>query len=557
METLLLQRINYAYISVAKNICDLKDKEKLKNSPSGFLHNPTTIYIRKKINNKKTKFFHLDENDIYFANTFKLEIEKTFVTEDDTTIKKYIPNPFAAMQIITIERKITKNGNNLTFKIFKKTKYKSINDIYFKSNFTCNSITINIVNGDISMFCMEKNSGNKVTNIFRKNSLLQIKAHIKKMNFFDFLMPYMGTKLPFKKTEINGILCTHIQTANKNIDYTCDHNFLELIVNNFIKHKKIKLQDNFNIHNLILFYPTKKYLKKNDNNFIQAFLDKIGFKTKSLIKLLNQNPNIKFENLFAICRLFGENYPQYISKLKHDIFETNEIYKEKYTDVMSEMGIYLSKKIELSKVEKNNLLKFLNNSKKQITIEDIKQIHDHINMIEMLKKYNIRKIFKATNFNMFNEEHLMLSQELMQLKKPHYIERVYDEKIIELVNENCTFDDNDFTIMILTDEIQYNDEGRFMHHCVASYIENTASFIVSVRCVEKNERVTCEFSLSDGKLLQSKYFCNQQPPEYFENIINYLSNKISINYNLLSVPKFKLISTANYTENFSELPFII
>jgi hypothetical protein len=79
---------------------------------------------------------------------------------------------------------------------------------------------------------------------------------------------------------------------------------------------------------------------------------------------------------------------------------------------------------------------------------------------------------------------------------------------------------------VLTREEEYVEEGRFMHHCVASYAETDTSIIVSLRTEDKQDRVTCEFKISDGRMVQSKYFSNSQPPKHYQNVIDDVSDLI-------------------------------
>jgi hypothetical protein len=48
--------------------------------------------------------------------------------------------------------------------------------------------------------------------------------------------------------------------------------------------------------------------------------------------------------------------------------------------------------------------------------------------------------------------------------------------------------------------------------------------IVSLRTEDKSDRVTCEFNISDGRLIQAKHFSNAQPPKYFEHAIDAISD---------------------------------
>jgi hypothetical protein len=78
---------------------------------------------------------------------------------------------------------------------------------------------------------------------------------------------------------------------------------------------------------------------------------------------------------------------------------------------------------------------------------------------------------------------------------------------------------------ILKREEEYDEEGKFMHHCVASYSDKDRSIIISIRTEDKQDRVTCEFDCQTGTLIQAKHFCNRQPPGDMELAIEKLENK--------------------------------
>ena len=82
--------------------------------------------------------------------------------------------------------------------------------------------------------------------------------------------------------------------------------------------------------------------------------------------------------------------------------------------------------------------------------------------------------------------------------------------------------------LVLTREEEYIEEGKFMHHCVASYAETDTSIIVSLRTEDEQDRVTCEFQLSNGNLIQAKHFSNATPPKQFERVIEEVTDLIRI-----------------------------
>ena len=77
-------------------------------------------------------------------------------------------------------------------------------------------------------------------------------------------------------------------------------------------------------------------------------------------------------------------------------------------------------------------------------------------------------------------------------------------------------------------EEEYDEEGRFMHHCVASYSDKEKSIVISIRTENKQDRVTCEFDCQTGTLIQARHFCNNQPPADIEMAVDKLKEKTKI-----------------------------
>ena len=67
-------------------------------------------------------------------------------------------------------------------------------------------------------------------------------------------------------------------------------------------------------------YPKKKWLIKNDYKFLPSILDSYGIKSKYLIGELNKNFSRKIQigSLNYLCKLFGENYIDYLKQINWD-----------------------------------------------------------------------------------------------------------------------------------------------------------------------------------------------------------------------------------------------
>jgi hypothetical protein len=333
--------------------------------------------------------------------------------------------------------------------------------------------------------------------------------------------------------------------------------------------KGIKTPDNY--RNLITFcYPTKPFLKKNDNKLVAAILDRLGIKSKQTIKLLHKNPDIDIISLFRLKKYFGEEMFKYLSNINIGIFckdmsdktispYTNNFYKEKVT---------YDNTFYLNDTEKYNLIKLFNeyatvneNNHRMDTVlnSQLNQIDDHFLMIKKLRDYYPDMMLRAKNWKEFHNEHLELSRLDRLIKKGSVIEYVFDEKLISMIEEPIKVWELDgiypsmekyrmYYPVLLKQEMEYSEEGSHMHHCVASYSNKEISIIVSLRAdsVIGSERVTNEFDVRDKSCTQSRYFCNQVPPEHFEVALDALKRRIGkYKYPIKSIEKRVIPLTIN------------
>ena len=81
--------------------------------------------------------------------------------------------------------------------------------------------------------------------------------------------------------------------------------------------------------------------------------------------------------------------------------------------------------------------------------------------------------------------------------------------------------DGDIEIRPLQNRLEFIEEGKAMHHCVATYFEKRNSFILSVR--QDGVRIaTVELDIHDFSIQQCRAACNEKPQRYDEicEIIN-------------------------------------
>jgi hypothetical protein len=586
METILSQKFSFATITPYKDYSKLSEKRKspntfdieetqldsdyssgeenIWNSLSNFFRvdvTGKTYQLPEKLSyTKKRLNFFYDNTDIH--QKFKIfyayknaKTEFSFDTTKDRQIKRHFGRPFSSIALQTIERSIRKNGDKVTIKVYHGYRNRKFNSIYFTKNYYVISLTINLKTGNFTIF--EKQKGKKPSQRFVTNGFQTLHTAVTKTNsFFNVLKTInKNSRLYDDIVEIfNNIeFSTKIQEA-LDIDFGCvnytnnPESFILNLMDMFIKKKQIKVPDGDISYWLYRFYPTEKYLKKNDRKLFASILDLLGIKSKITIKILHLNPEIDIEGFMKFCAMLGPDYSKYIGNLNDEVIlasnrKQNSIDGYDGINKISLNGKNWTFKYELNNIERENVIKIINSTIKDdrrgnITIknafsgETFRFFEDHFNMINKVRSYDPNLYMKARTINEFNQEHQELSKMISAIRKGWVLEYKYDDETIQIIESDLetVFEDKLQKLYphILKREEEYVEEGSFMHHCVASYADKDKSMIVSVRNEDGSDRVTCEFDIQTGNCIQKRYFCNANPPEYFEDSLILLEVKISL-----------------------------
>jgi hypothetical protein len=531
---------------------------------SGVPISPLTDEIKKK----KTRFFYWDDEYknapiIMYASTHKLNgTPGEFYTIKDRHIKKYYNEPLSEISVHILERSIIKKGDKVTIKTNKFTKCRGFNCKYFKTNKYTTSVTFDMIKGDFLLVNSGKHGRTKTTPKFRKNGFQQFNNFLDSSDGpFKFLRNHMGKNNPlykelknnFKDKEFNDVLSKVF-----NINFTTDGSFFktffyEEVIRWFINTKKIKIPNDYK-KLLVHYYPTEKYLKKNDRKLIASVLDVYQIKSKVTIKLLHEKPNIDLGSLYMLCYLFGNNYQKYIGSINKDLFGTTSDNDKGHLIGASSLKMMENIRdriknhgYDISDIEKENLLSVLTSeTEKGISVDEnfMGLVMDHFRMLSKIREYDPNIRMRANTRVKFHGEHNELSRMISAIKKGWVIQYFYPEETIRQIQQpikvfksikighslmGTDMDDYiNITPYVLTREEEYVEEGKFMHHCVASYAETDTSMIISLRTEDEQDRVTCEFQISSGKLIQAKHFSNAQPPKQFEYVIEVVTDLVRI-----------------------------
>jgi hypothetical protein len=333
--------------------------------------------------------------------------------------------------------------------------------------------------------------------------------------------------------------------------------FCDRWMNKFAELKQIKCPDNGKIRLLTHYYPTERYLKKNNRKLVSSVLDRFKAKSKITIKILHLFPNTNIRELVILCRLLGEDYPKYIGNINPRFFYDNN---KDETDIS--VKHYLLEVDdphfrEIFDVEKENIIKIINdtldNNTQDMSHGIVSSIMDHFDMLE--RSHTIYPELRLTSrtMNTFHEEHINLARLAQQIKTGYSIRLVFDDDVIRTIEKPFQISylptiyrvddfvyEKTFKPKLLRTSEEYFEEGSYMHNCVAGYINSShRSIIVSLRC--GSDRVTCEFDIRSKKCQQSRYFTNDPPPAYFEKALDNLKNRINrMSYQIDPIDKIKV-----------------
>jgi hypothetical protein len=582
-EILLYQRFSYARITPYKNYS--KIPREVKPNSGIYKHlsyddtfGTTTSYYDSEegiglapmldhVKNKNTKYFYWKDDIkdipvIKYASKHKLDGGMgVFYTTKDRHIKKYYNEPFSDILVVILERSIIRRGDKVTIKTNKYTKHRGFNCKYFNANKFSTSVTFDMVKGDFLLVTSAGKSKDrkKLKPTFRKNSFNHLLNFMKSPDGpFRFLRNHMGKNnglykqlyYAFDDKQFNEALYL---VFNRMISCPTDGAlfrdlFYDEVMRWFINTKKIKTPNEYK--DLILrYYPTEKYLKKNDRKLIASILDVFQIKSKITIKLLHERPNIDLKSLIKLCYLFGDQYQKYVGSIGFNMFGVmstiNDLPSSSLKMMESTCYDYKNHGYDINDTEKENLLKVLTSEPKNGSIINenfMGLIVDHFKMLNRIREYDPNIRMKANNITKFHTEHNELSKIISAIKKGWVIQYFYPEETIRQIQQPIKVfksikigptlmgtDMDDYitiTPFVLTREEEYIEEGKFMHHCVASYAETDTSMIVSLRTEDEQDRVTCEFQISNGNLIQARHFSNGIPPKQFEYIIESVSDLI-------------------------------
>jgi hypothetical protein len=576
MEDILTERFQYATITPFKDYCRLDEKKELSRSMNDDLDSldfdwdtPKTK-INQLLNTlkpvgkivslpekKKKKIFYAATTESVQENfrlTYYVKKNKlgdcSFQTTKDRHIKSHYGRPLSEITVTTIERSIRRHGDKVTIKLYRQDKHRGYNCIYFKKSYMVQSVTFNLVTGNFTTLT-KTSRGKQSSQVFRTNAFQSLHNLIQNTSFLtiktkginSYSRLYNDYQNNFDDTLFTRKIQESLEVELGCVSYASNQeNFINDVMNAFVKKKKIKVPNGHYDYLLTKLYPTEKFLKKNERKLVASVLDMLGIKTKATIKILHEYPNIDIYGLCKFIHYFDSDYAKYIGNINPMVFEksTRKFGIRDYNDigVKSVMVREKNKVYGLKDVEKENLIRIVNSfnymdSNSVLSERFIQLVDDHIRMIERIREYDPSIYLKSKTMDEFNTEHRELTKMMGAIKKGWVIEYQFDEKVLEDLEKPLECLENDTSLhtlypYVLKREEDYIEEGAFMHHCVATYSDKDKSIIVSLRNQSGMDRVTCEFDIQSGRCIQQRSFCNASPPPIFEDGLLLLSQKIEL-----------------------------
>lgn len=488
---------------------------------------------------------------------FKMEIEgdtllfshilRNGVITNEKTIEKLKNNPYAAYTIHDYTRKIETFGDIV---IYESISNMETIDYSFHESFINDSeeytrmgkihytFMYNKKTGDFSLTEKFSNEKKVLDDTIYENCFTKLYSAFYSIMYNSYMInrPYWDQfNLDFI-TSLNNHMGFEMVSPSCNYDESLfserikEYDLYNNFVKEYIKLKGIKVPNEFK--SLIWFKnPKDEFLKKNDNKLVASILDSFGIKSKLTIKIFHQYPNMDVEIFYGICRIFGEKFSTYLSELSEralsKIATINSPYS--YLSLIREM-FWNQPGYNISEKDKHNIVQIFNSMTEQIDIGLLIMIDDHMKLIKVLREYVPNLQFCATSVSELNREHELYSKLSRKISNGYTVEYQFREETIKVIEEPIKIIKDgkpEFVYpFLLKREEEYIEEGEKMRHCVASYKDKSSSIIVSIRSLDKEERVTNEYHIQNGGRVQSRYFCNQSPPEYLEPAISDLSDKI-------------------------------
>ena len=406
-------------------------------------------------------------------------------------------------------------------------------------------ISYEIINKRSTKGRMRSTSWIKKTNFDKLKNLTRMGFYRgeKRRNFW-------GVKYERKTSEFFDLVKNDLQgemdneyLKNKSYYKPVINRLFDLLVDFHLYKKGMKGHDNvyMDIQNV---YPKKKWLKVNDDKFLPAILDEHKIKSKYLVKELSKREHpthiiggtvVNIRGVIYLCRLFGDNYIDYIKK-----FDWQQIARSSFTKT--------KKHLCKTEGEKQALVRVFNKHvADDDTVGDVTQPPKVQNMLlTLFKLIEVRDLLQGRGYvlklklNSPDDVELLLPY-WMVIKKTaktgHMLKYKIPQEIIDDIQKPIKTSNKTFQPRVLLTDADFSLEGLEMKNCMAKqFIHGTIYIYISI----SYEKKKVDLQYQRGKLQQSYGKANTPVPmELFGPALRELNERMS-KYDTLKWEKEKV-----------------
>lgn len=299
---------------------------------------------------------------------------------------------------------------------------------------------------------------------------------------------------------------------NKNhVDKYYENPLYDLIVDYHLDIKGIKPHDK--IYSDIQYdYPLKKWLVKNEYKFLPAVLDSYGIKSKYLISELNtiKNP-VYIKTLNYFCKLFGENYLDYIKQIKWQSHCYTLPFNKK-THVLK------------NEAEKKCMVTLLNNWEKNFIKSETAtySINKLLSTREFIEQRGLILKFKSKNTVDFDFLMDSWCSTKSHMNKGYKLKYHLPQDFIQMIEKDIVVDNQTYKIKLLVTEDDFRIEGHNMKNCMsAQFVHGLLYLYVTLQCGRK--KINLQYRR--GVLSQMYGKANTKVEESFLPAVSILSTR--------------------------------
>jgi hypothetical protein len=251
----------------------------------------------------------------------------------------------------------------------------------------------------------------------------------------------------------------------------------------YLKSRGIKYPNNYKSFFPIIPLVKKKFLKKTNYKFVDAFMLQNNLRGDKIKRILHNSENINLYFYNGVKNFFGEKL---IDNLDENTLKSIINYKSEYHNFPDPITNFLRKEFK-------NVFEIF---KLTLTFEvNHYSFCDHIRLFRSISNFEKIK-WRSYNLETFALEHLEWSDKLQHYTKGTFT-RFYSDKFKNKIEEPIEIDGVKYYPVLLKNSKEYNEESITQNNCVKNYIDRVNCFIISLRKESPTSdiRATIEFDI--------------------------------------------------------------